>query len=227
MIVDFLLHLSTSAMSIKEETKEQPKTNTIYNSISHDFDRTRHSVWNAVKQFLDSLEPNTKLGDIGCGNGKNMLYRKDLCCEGVDFSEDLISICKSKQLNASVGNILHIPFEKNYFDNTICIAVIHHLESQYERIEAIKELLRITKPGGKILMSVWAKDQESNSKRMFQSNNVYVPFHTQNGAVYQRYYHVYNKGELEYDISFITDIAFTIDNIFYELGNWYIILTHK
>jgi tRNA (uracil-5-)-methyltransferase TRM9 len=206
------------------DKQQQQTTNHIYNSISEDFDSSRYSVWNAVKKFLDTLQPNSKLADIGCGNGKNMLYRKDLCCQGIDFSEHLVSICKSKNLNAIIGNILHIPFEVNYFDNTICIAVIHHLETQYERIEAIRELLRITKPGGKILMSVWAKDQEANSKRNFQSNNVYVPFHTKDGSVYQRFYHVYNKGELEYDLSFISDIKFMIENIFYEMGNWYIIL---
>lgn len=212
--------MATSATS----NSNTGNTHDIYNTISQDFDRTRHSVWNAVRIFLDSLESNTALADIGCGNGKNMLYRKDLCCEGIDFSEHLVEICKSKQLKASVGNILHIPFENSRFDNTICIAVIHHLETQYERIEAIRELLRITKPGGRILMSVWAKDQEPNSKRIFQTNNVSVPFQTKSGVIYQRFYHVYNKGELEYDLSFITDIAFTIDNIFYELGNWYVIL---
>lgn len=50
-------------------------------------------------------------------------------------------------LNVIHGNILIIPFESDYFDNVISIAVIHHLKTKDERVQAIKELIRITKPG--------------------------------------------------------------------------------
>ena len=199
----------------------------VYNNISNEFDSTRHSVWKAVREFLDTLQPKSKLAEIGCGNGKNMLYRSDLDCEGIDFSEHLVEICQQKNIKVHVGNILHIPYEDGRFDNVICIAVIHHLETQYERVEAINELLRITKMGGKILVSVWAKDQEPTSKRIFQSNNVYVPFHGKNGSVYNRFYHVYNKGDLEYDLGFVNDYKFAVEKIFYEKSNWYVILVKE
>jgi tRNA (uracil-5-)-methyltransferase TRM9 len=198
----------------------------VYNNISSDFSHTRYSVWHGVKKFLDTLPVESTLGDIGCGNGKNMLYRSDLICKGIDFSEHLIEICKSKNLDVLYGNILSIPFRNEEFDNTICIAVIHHLESEYERVEAIRELLRVTKKGGRILISVWALDQEKNSKRIFNTNNSYVPFHTKDGNVYNRFYHVYSKGEIEHDLRYITDYNFETEDIFYEKGNWYVIL-HK
>ena len=39
------------------------------------------------------------------------------------------------------------------------IAVIHHFSSPERRLNAIKELFRIAKTGGKILIFVWALEQ--------------------------------------------------------------------
>jgi hypothetical protein len=50
-------------------------------------------------------------------------------------------------------------FRSNSFDVCICIAVIHHLSTAARRLAAIKELARIIRPGGRILISVWALEQ--------------------------------------------------------------------
>lgn len=41
----------------------------------------------------------------------------------------------------------------------ICIAVIHHLSTPARRLAALKELTRIVRPHGRILISVWALEQ--------------------------------------------------------------------
>ena len=196
----------------------------VYNNISNDFSHTRHSVWNAVKEFLKELPSQSLLGDIGCGNGKNMLYRSDLISQGIDYSEQLVGICKQRGLDVLCGSILNIPFRDSCFDNTICIAVIHHLEERVERLRAIRELVRVTRPGGKILISVWALRQDEDSKRKFTTNDVLVPFRVRGSdSVYERFYHVYSDGELEDDIISIGEEIY-IERIFYEKGNWYAIL---
>ena len=60
---------------------------------------------------------------------------------------------------------MNIPFTSNFVDHSISIAVIHHLQEKKERINAIQELIRITKSGGSILIYVWAFNQPENSKR--------------------------------------------------------------
>lgn len=47
--------------------------------------------------------------------------------------------------------------EKDY---VISVAVIHHFSTEERRLEAINELVRITKPGGTILIYVWAFEQQ-------------------------------------------------------------------
>ena len=71
-------------MSIEEINVKQ-----IYDKIANEFDNTRYRPWTCVENFLDSIPPNSNIGDIGCGNGKNMLYRKDCNNYGCDFSEVL------------------------------------------------------------------------------------------------------------------------------------------
>jgi len=197
----------------------------VYNHIADDFDNTRHKMWKCIENFINSLNSDCLVGDIGCGNGKNMyLSRKDIKFKGMDFSTEFVKICKLKNLDVIEGNILNIPFESDYFDNCICIAVIHHLSERIDRIKAIEELLRITKIGGKILIYVWAFSQPENARRKFNTHDEMVPYKKINGEIYYRYYHLYDQGELENDINKINKYKFNISESGYEYGNYYVII---
>ena len=132
---------------------------------------------------LLNLKKVKSFADIGCGNGKNMLYRKDCTNIGCDFSENLVKICLEKNLNVISGDILNIPFKDNTFDYTICIAVIHHLSTNEKRKKAISELLRVTKPNGKILILVWALEQEPDSRRKFTEQDNMVNWKDKKGNI--------------------------------------------
>ena len=121
-----------------------------YNTTAEEFSNTRYRPWSCVESFLDNINSNSKIGDIGCGNGKNMNYRKDCEFYGCDFSESLINICKDKGLNVKVGDILKY-HSNEIFDYTICIAVVNH---ENEKTKAIEELIRVTKKWKNINISV-------------------------------------------------------------------------
>jgi len=193
-----------------------------YNFISKEFSDSRYRVWKSVANFLDTIKLNTKNADIGCGNGKNMKYRSELDFIGLDLCENFVDICIQSKLNVIHGNILNIPFESNYFDNVISIAVIHHLKTKEDRYKAIQELIRITKPGGRILIYVWAFEQDSNSKRKFETQDVLVPFRLKNSnKSFDRFYHVFIYGELENDLQYKNII---IEKVGYESSNHFIII---
>ena len=200
---------------------EEKYVRDFYNSTAKEFSNTRYRPWTCVERFLDNVESNSLIGDIGCGNGKNMVYRDDCDFHGCDFSIELVKICKSKGLNVVSGNILNIPYKNNMFDNTICIAVIHHLSDIEKRKESIKELLRVTKKGGQILILVWAFEQEKNSKRKFLEQENFVDWKDKNkNLLGKRYYYVFKKDELETLLPENTKII----ESFYERGNWGIII---
>ena len=187
-----------------------------YNSNSERFSQTRYSVWESVKNFNNTINSNSKILDAGCGNGKNMTYFKKNghTVKGIDFSDSLLKICKSKDLDVLNSDIRNLPFENNTFDNTISIAVIHHLSTNEDRIKAIKELLRVTKKDGNILITVWAIEQERHSRRAFKLGDNIVPFEDS-----FRYYHIFNEETFLNLIKY-----FEIEKYFWEKGNWNVIL---
>lgn len=195
-----------------------------YNTIAHDFSKTRYSVWGGVRKFLDALLKDSLVGDIGCGNGKNMLYRQEeLKYEGVDISSEFVEICRSRGLQVKEGSILAIPAVDKIYDNTMSIAVIHHLRTRDERLQAIRELVRVTKPGGSVLIYVWAAEQPADSRRKFTGGDTMVPFHMKDGTVCERFYHIYVRGELEAEIQ--SAVGLTAVQSFYDTGNWCAIIT--
>ena len=203
----------------------------VYNQIANDFSKTRYSVWSGVKKFLDTLPSNSSNIDIGCGNGKNMLYRDDITFTGLDISTEMVDICQSRGLNCITGDILHLPWDDNSFDNAISIAVIHHLETKEKRLKAIQEIFRIIKPNGKLLISVWSLKQPDNSKRKFTKPDEMVPFHNKDGSIHYRYYHLYQENELLEEVKIALkdnkDHQYEIDDLWEELGNYYVIINKK
>ena len=202
---------------------EDKNVKDVYNHIAKEFDNTRYRPWSCVEQFLDDVPEQSVIGDIGCGNGKNMLYRSDCYNYGCDFSSELVKICLDKNLNVIEGDILNIPFEDNQFDYTICIAVLHHLSTEDKRKKAIDELKRVTKTEGKILILVWAYEQESNSRRKFTKQENFVDWKDKKGNLLgKRYYYVFKKNELET----LVDNPKIIQKSFYEKSNWGIIINN-
>lgn len=195
-----------------------------YNNISESFNHTRYNIWRCVKEFLDNIESKSLIGDIGCGNGKNMVYRKDCYNYGCDLSDNLVKICLKKDLNVVLGNILNIPYNNDIFNYVLCVAVIHHLDSIIKRKRAIDELIRITKPGGNIFILVWAFEQEYSSKKKFNKQENLIDWKDNKGNILgKRYYYVFKKNELE---SLIPKNVKIIKS-FYEKGNWGVILNKK
>jgi tRNA (uracil-5-)-methyltransferase TRM9 len=188
-----------------------------YEQIASHFSETRHHVWPPVKKYIDSFESNSLVADIGCGNGKNM-YREDCSFIGLDFCLNFTKICYDKGLESMVADNLNLPFKDNLFDYTMSVAVIHHLDTEEKRLRAIKELIRITKLGGKIFISVWALKQPENSKRKFTQSDNMVEWNKY-GKKFYRFYHIFEDQEL-YDLC----SDFEIEDYTYSAGNWSIVL---
>lgn len=74
-----------------------------------------------------------------------------------------MTICQEKGFEVFLSDCLHLPYRDSSLDAVICIAVIHHLSTHERRKQAIFELARVLKPGGKCLIYVWAKEQEKDS----------------------------------------------------------------
>lgn len=170
-----------------------------YNCISDNFSHTRYKIWHDTEIFLDELPSNSTVLEVGCGNGKNMMYREDLNFTGIDNSEKLVEICKNKNLNVSLNCMTKLPFENKSFDYTLCIASLHHLETFERRRIALNEMIRVTKK--KILITLWNSVSKSiqptkNKPIDLENNNYLIPWKYR-GLTYYRFYHLTTIEELD------------------------------
>ena len=163
------------------------------------------------------------VGEIGCGNGKNLAYLSGangrIRTLGIDISAELLEICRGKGLEVVLGSILAIPLDDHALDYTLSVAVIHHLREKEDRILALRELARVTRLGGRILITVWARNQSTaDGKRRFATNDERVGFKTKTGETHYRFYHVYDDGELADDLAQVHELR--IVKLFMEKGNY-------
>lgn len=182
----------------------------VYQLIASHFSDTRYKVWRSVQYFLSNLEANTLVADIGCGNGKNMLFRKDLEYIASDITPNLLDIAVEKSGRDGVlASGVSLPFRNQTFDSVISIAVVHHLSSKTLRKNFVNELVRICRIGGEILFTVWMDDQPKKSKwsALETPGDYLIPWTCPSGETLQRFYHLFTELEVRDLILFNCEIV--------------------
>ncbi|CAG8479308.1 5940_t:CDS:2 [Diversispora eburnea] len=216
---------------ISDVVKEQQYVHEVYQAIAPHFSQTRYKPWPLVELFLKELDVGSLGADIGCGNGKYLDVNKNVFMIG---SSKLIDICVSRKFESIVCDALNLPFRNECFDFIISIAVIHHFTTPERRIAAIEELFRIVKPGSLVLIYVWALEQDARRKFDKEHQDVIVPWvipaskndpDRKEEAIYQRYYHLFKKGELD-NLILNTGKAQIIKTD-YDKDNWYVVARKK
>lgn len=109
-----------------------------------------------IRDEITKMDKVNSVLDVGCGTGYVTRQVSDLAeiVKGIDLDEDLIDKAKSASENPQyydTGNIFDLPYDKKSFDLVIAADVIEHLKDD---IRALKELKRILKPQGSVLLSV-------------------------------------------------------------------------
>lgn len=163
---------------------EQEFVTNVYNHIAPHFSSTRYKAWPYVEQFLlnkAQLSKYSFVADVGCGNGKYMGVNNDLIMFGSDISEGLLNICSERGFESLVASNERLPYRDDSFDAVISVAVVHHFSTDERRLWAIQELYRICKPGGKVLIYVWAFEQidKKTGKQRFNEQDVFIKWHLQ------------------------------------------------
>ncbi|KAI9033624.1 S-adenosyl-L-methionine-dependent methyltransferase [Phycomyces nitens] len=221
-----------------EQGYEQSHVHEVYEVIATHFSDTRYKPWPVVEKFLTEMPTGSIGADVGCGNGKYIGVNPNVLVLGSDRSSNLIKIVNERGLEGMVADGLTLPYRQNAFDFAISIAVIHHFSTPERRRLAIEELLRIVRPGGKILVFVWALEQTKFSKRNFDvgKQDVFVPWTLSTKGqraegsdetakvtttVYNRYYHLFKQGELDSLFQQIDGVV--IETSGYDRDNHYVI----
>ena len=201
-----------------------------YNKIAKSFDKTRIMIWKCVIDFISTLNKNTSVLEVGCGNGKNIKYLLQngfTNVSGCDISPEFVTICLAQNLNVIEANMTNLPYLDNSVENIICIAVLHHLSMQEYRVNAIRELLRIVKENGRILLTVASYEFPFSKKiKLIHPDNysdVLISWDLpQTKNIADRYYHLFKQNELE-ELCILAGVIHF--ESFFEHDNWGIIIT--
>lgn len=149
-----------------------------------------------IKNQLSNLKEGSSILDAGAGEGK---YKK-FCGHLNYISQDIAEYdgsgdgtgIQTKERNYEnldiVSDIVDIPVSDDNFDNVMCIEVIEHVPNP---IEAIKEIHRILKKGGNLILTA-----------PFNSLTHYAPYHYSTG--FNRYYYQHHLENLGFEIEEIT-----------------------
>ena len=110
----------------------------------------------AIKYIEKYLKKGDKIIDIGAGTGKYSKYFFDLGYDvtAVELVKHNLRQIEDKGINAMLANAKDLSkIKDNTYDITILFGPMYHLITMDEKIKALSEAKRITKPGGYIFIS--------------------------------------------------------------------------
>ncbi len=133
------------------------------------------------------VKKNSKILDAGCGTGLVAQVLSDMNFKnivGLDYSKDMLMIAKNKKIyKRLIQESLNkkISLRSNQFDIVLCTGV---LTSGHVGAKAIKELIRVTKNKGYLILSIAEsiyeklgfKDEIEKNKKQISKIKISNPF---------------------------------------------------
>jgi ubiquinone/menaquinone biosynthesis C-methylase UbiE len=107
------------------------------------------------------VDKGSRVLDLCCGNGliTNILAMRGASIAAVDLSGEMLKKGKAAAERSGMTNIRYIqgdasrlPFTDDTFDASYCLSSFQLFPSYDEAAQALRELLRVTRPSGKVLI---------------------------------------------------------------------------
>jgi SAM-dependent methyltransferase len=119
---------------------------------THWWYRGRRRIVREAVSALDLPRPADIL-DAGCGSGRNLVELAPFGrVTGLEPSHASAEVARSRGFGAIVeSGIEQMPFDPESFDLVVSLDVIEHVE---DHVGALRELRRVTRPGGRLLVTV-------------------------------------------------------------------------
>jgi ubiquinone/menaquinone biosynthesis C-methylase UbiE len=114
-----------------------------------------------IREAFASVGRGLSLIECGCG-GNPAMFLTDLCARytGVDFSSTGLDEARCQLSQTGVAfdvkeaDICKLPFASDSFDASFSAHVLYHIPDPAAQAAAISEMLRVTRPGGMMILVV-------------------------------------------------------------------------
>ncbi len=135
-----------------------------YEKFFADYDQFRYSAERHLPACFDAMNVSGKrVLEIGLGQGADSesLIRRGAAWSGVDLTAESVERVRTRLTLRDLpfeklqqGTVLHLPFADDTFDMVFSHGVLHHVP---EIRQAEKEIHRVLKPGGELVIMVYAR----------------------------------------------------------------------
>ena len=127
---------------------------------------------------LDAAEvsPGTRLLDVGCGSGLTLLLAEERGAvpAGLDISPGLLQIARNRLPDADLreGDMEYLPFGDATFD---AVTGVNAFQFAGNPQNALREAARVTRPGGRVVASLFAAPERSQGTVVHEAMNALIP----------------------------------------------------
>lgn len=143
------------------------KIKSMFKQVAPAYDRTNdilsagiHHLWRKKLVKLADAKPGMRILDCATGTGDLAIeFKKAVGPQGVvigtDFTSEMMVTAPAKaqsqglEINYQEADVMNLPFEDNQFDR---VSISFGIRNVQDPQKAIREMARVTKPGGQVLI---------------------------------------------------------------------------
>ena len=155
-----------------DETQKQQKVNEVFHSVASKYDAMNdvmsaglHRVWKRFALDTSGVKAGDKVLDIAGGSGDlSKLFSAKVGATGsvilTDINASMLAVGRDRMIDAGLNvpalqcDAEQLPFADNSFD---CVIVAFGLRNMTHKELALKEMLRVLKIGGRLLVLEFSK----------------------------------------------------------------------
>jgi demethylmenaquinone methyltransferase/2-methoxy-6-polyprenyl-1,4-benzoquinol methylase len=174
-----------------EETEKQQKVGEVFHSVASKYDLMNdvmsaglHRSWKRFAVDISGVKPGDKVLDIAGGSGDlSKLFAKKVGRQGevmlTDINASMLAVGRDRMLDAGLSvpaaqcDAEKLPFADNTFD---CVIVAFGLRNMTHKDIALKEMQRVLKVGGRLLVLEFSKVWQPLEKLYDAYSFKFLPF---------------------------------------------------
>lgn len=149
-----------------------------------DFTRIAETMRQAGDEFVDTLgvRPEMKVLDLGCGDGTTALPAAEYCADvlGIDIASNLVAAGNARAREAGLENLRFQQGDASDLKGVAnesfdLVVTVFGAMFAPRPFDVAREMLRVTKPGGRIVMGNWIAGDPTLVAQILRISSAYTP----------------------------------------------------
>jgi len=196
--------LDKLGMTIQNRNMNKETAKKILDKVKRDYTQTarvRQKIWMEEKSLIKNIKNGDTVLDLGCGQGRivPLLKNKKVNYLGLDNCSVLLKNAQDRHPDYKFirQDLVNLDLPKKSFDVILLIATLHQIPSNKLRKKVLKDVYKLLKPGGLLLMTNWNSASYRNKIKAkdLEEGDYYIRWRTKKKFI-NRYYHQFTLTEL-------------------------------